>query len=225
MGKSGRLLVGGDRSAERASPPTASRWKRGAGTGEDLFSEAPGTRTMDETPIEIVEYDPEWPERFDAERDRLAPWIGEYTARIEHVGRPSVPGLTAKPIVDVTAVVSDLPGLWGTLDKLTAGFGYDVSHVPGDWLLLQRVDGDGQAYNPPDRRVQRPVEERPALPGVPAGPPRGPPGVRNGKTRGRRRQSRRHRRLQPGKRRRLRVDTRPGERRRLGHGSGTAGGE
>lgn len=102
---------------------------------------------MDETPIEIVEYDPDWPERFEAERERLALVLDEYTARIEHVGSTSVPGLGAKPIVDVTAVVTDVDGLWGDLDKLGAGLGYRISHVPGDWLLLQRTDDAGNAYN------------------------------------------------------------------------------
>lgn len=102
---------------------------------------------MDETPIEIVEYDPAWPVRFDAERERLELVLEPYTARMEHVGSTAVPGLGAKPIVDVTAVVTDVAGLYGDLDKLAAGFGYELSHVPGDWLLLQREADDGQAYN------------------------------------------------------------------------------
>lgn len=102
---------------------------------------------MDETPIEIADYDPEWPDRFEHERDRLEAVVDDYAARIEHVGSTSVPGLAAKPIIDVTAVVSDLRGLYGDLDRLAAGFGYELSHVPGDWLFLQRRDDDGQAYN------------------------------------------------------------------------------
>lgn len=102
---------------------------------------------MDETPIEIVEYDPEWAAAFDAERDRLTGLIGEYTSRIEHVGSTSVRGLGAKPIVDVTAVVTDPGGLLGDLDALNAALGYELSHIPSDWLMLQRADDADQLYN------------------------------------------------------------------------------
>ena len=102
---------------------------------------------MDETPISIVEYNPEWPELFDEERKRLQVWIDDFTARIEHVGSTSVPGLGAKPIIDITAVVTDVDGLWGNLDKLSAAFGYELSHIPGEHLLLQRTDITDQMYN------------------------------------------------------------------------------
>lgn len=102
---------------------------------------------MDETPIEIVDHDPEWSNRFRAERDRIAPIIEEYTTRIDHIGSTAVPGLAAKPIVDCLAVVEDSRGLFGNVDHLSTWFDYEISHVPGDWLLLQREDDDGQAYN------------------------------------------------------------------------------
>lgn len=57
-----------------------------------------------------------------------------------------MPGLAAKPIVDVTAVVTDLEGVWGDLDKL-AVLGYELSHVPARHLFLQRADEAGQPYN------------------------------------------------------------------------------
>lgn len=102
---------------------------------------------MDETPIEIVDYDPEWSNRFQSERDRIAPIIGDYTTRIDHIGSTSVPELAAKPIVDCMAVVTDSTGLLGNIDHLSTWYNYELSHVPGDWLLLQREDDDGQAYN------------------------------------------------------------------------------
>lgn len=102
---------------------------------------------MDETPITIAEYDPEWVTRFEEERERVLKVLSDYTARIEHVGSTSVRGLGAKPIIDITAVVTDIDGLWSDIDKLAAGFGYGLSHVPGDWLLVQRTDDTGQMYN------------------------------------------------------------------------------
>jgi GrpB-like predicted nucleotidyltransferase (UPF0157 family) len=59
--------------------------------------------------VEIVEYDPAWPVRFAAQRGRvsavLAPWLA---GPVEHIGSTSVPGLEAKPVVDMLAPVRSL---------------------------------------------------------------------------------------------------------------------
>ncbi len=55
----------------------------------------------------IAEYDPAWPQRFERERRRLAAALGRAALRIEHVGSTAVPGLAAKPIVDVLVAVAD----------------------------------------------------------------------------------------------------------------------
>jgi GrpB-like predicted nucleotidyltransferase (UPF0157 family) len=54
-------------------------------------------------PVQLVEYDPSWPVAFEEERARLAPLIAG--AEIHHIGSTSVPGLAAKPIIDMVAVV------------------------------------------------------------------------------------------------------------------------
>jgi GrpB-like predicted nucleotidyltransferase (UPF0157 family) len=51
--------------------------------------------------IEVIDYDPTWSIQFEAWRDRLVPVLGANLVRIEHVGSTSVPGLAAKPIVDI----------------------------------------------------------------------------------------------------------------------------
>ena len=58
--------------------------------------------------IVIADYDPQWPRRFDAERERIGSALGGIARRIEHIGSTSVPGLAAKPIVDVLVAVSDV---------------------------------------------------------------------------------------------------------------------
>ena len=58
--------------------------------------------------IVIAEYDPAWPRRFAAERERLAAALGDRALRIEHIGSTSVPGLAAKPIVDILVEVRSL---------------------------------------------------------------------------------------------------------------------
>jgi GrpB-like predicted nucleotidyltransferase (UPF0157 family) len=59
-------------------------------------------------PVRVVPYDPAWPARFQAWRDRLASGLGAAALRIEHVGSTSVPGLAAKPIVDIQVSVADM---------------------------------------------------------------------------------------------------------------------
>ena len=53
--------------------------------------------------VQIVEYDPCWPAAFEAERQRLAPLLAG--VEIHHVGSTAVPGLAAKPIIDMIACV------------------------------------------------------------------------------------------------------------------------
>ena len=62
-----------------------------------------------EAPIEIVSYDPSWPARFAEEagllRGALAAWL---VGPIEHIGSTAVPGLAAKPVIDIMAAVPTL---------------------------------------------------------------------------------------------------------------------
>ena len=51
--------------------------------------------------VVIVGYDPEWPLAFAAERERLRGELGNAVERIDHVGSTSVPGMAAKPIIDI----------------------------------------------------------------------------------------------------------------------------
>jgi GrpB-like predicted nucleotidyltransferase (UPF0157 family) len=56
--------------------------------------------------VELAEYDAAWPAAFEAERERLAPLLG--ALEIHHIGSTAVPGLLAKPIIDMVALVDDL---------------------------------------------------------------------------------------------------------------------
>jgi GrpB-like predicted nucleotidyltransferase (UPF0157 family) len=57
--------------------------------------------------VVIAEYDPAWPARFAVLRDRIRTALGSRALRIEHIGSTSVPGLAAKPIVDICLCVAD----------------------------------------------------------------------------------------------------------------------
>ncbi len=58
-------------------------------------------------PVVIVDYDADWPARFERERQRIGRALGPRALRVEHIGSTAVPGLAAKPIVDVLVAVSD----------------------------------------------------------------------------------------------------------------------
>jgi GrpB-like predicted nucleotidyltransferase (UPF0157 family)/ribosomal protein S18 acetylase RimI-like enzyme len=73
-------------------------------------------------PIQLAPYDPSWPERFDQERTALHEAIGNWaTGGIHHVGSTAVPGLDAKPIIDILVGVDSLEAsraCFGPLAKL-----------------------------------------------------------------------------------------------------------
>jgi GrpB-like predicted nucleotidyltransferase (UPF0157 family) len=58
-------------------------------------------------PIYIAEYDPEWPRLFEREAERIRVALGERVLLLEHAGSTSVPGLAAKPRIDIVLVVPD----------------------------------------------------------------------------------------------------------------------
>jgi GrpB-like predicted nucleotidyltransferase (UPF0157 family) len=58
--------------------------------------------------IVVVSYDPRWPALFDAEAARLRHALGEIAVRIEHIGSTAVPGLAAKPVIDIQISVEGL---------------------------------------------------------------------------------------------------------------------
>jgi len=67
--------------------------------------------TEPEAPIVLSDYDPAWPGEFERERLLLLEHLGEWLAGpIEHIGSTAVPGLRAKPILDIMASVHTLDG-------------------------------------------------------------------------------------------------------------------
>jgi GrpB-like predicted nucleotidyltransferase (UPF0157 family) len=85
-------------------------------------------------PIVVRDYDPTWPQQFDEERKRLEAALGSTAIVIEHVGSTAVPGLAAKPIIDVLVI--------GSLQKL--GYTYMAGYetwLPGEMLFRKAVLG------------------------------------------------------------------------------------
>jgi GrpB-like predicted nucleotidyltransferase (UPF0157 family) len=59
-------------------------------------------------PIEVVDYDSAWPGLYEQWRERLTSALGTVGMRLEHVGSTAVPGLAAKPVIDIQISVADL---------------------------------------------------------------------------------------------------------------------
>ena len=58
--------------------------------------------------IVVVRYDPQWPDMFVEERARLLNVVGDWVIGVEHIGSTSVPGLAAKPVIDILVGVRAL---------------------------------------------------------------------------------------------------------------------
>jgi GrpB-like predicted nucleotidyltransferase (UPF0157 family) len=78
-------------------------------------------------PLQIAPYDPGWVAAFEAERDRIAGALGGAARRIDHNGSTAVPGLAAKPIIDIQVSVDALQPLDAYARPLI-GLGY--AHLP-----------------------------------------------------------------------------------------------
>ena len=59
-------------------------------------------------PIFVVAYDPNWPALYEAEKAHILDALGEAVVQIEHIGSTSVPGLAAKPVIDIAVGIVDL---------------------------------------------------------------------------------------------------------------------
>jgi GrpB-like predicted nucleotidyltransferase (UPF0157 family) len=95
--------------------------------------------------VVVEPYDPDWPRRFEDERARLAdvlsPWLA---GGIHHIGSTAVPGLAAKPIVDMMAGVRDLEEARGAYEPLAA-LGYvHEPHRPGIAHHFAKHAADGR---------------------------------------------------------------------------------
>lgn len=83
--------------------------------------------------IVIVEYDPAWPQEFVRLRDRAQDALGDLALSIEHVGSTAVPGLAAKPVIDMVVVIASDDDLEEAIRRLEA-MGYQARGelgVPG----------------------------------------------------------------------------------------------
>jgi len=91
-----------------------------------------GPRRVD-GPITIAEYDPAWPALYAREEARIRSILGDRVVEIHHTGSTSVPGLAAKPIIDITLVVPDSSDEPAYVPDMEAA-GYRLNIREPDWF-------------------------------------------------------------------------------------------
>lgn len=101
-------------------------------TEQQILAATVGERRVHDGPVHLAEYDPSWPKRFDREAERIAAALGERELMIEHVGSTSVPGLAAKPTIDILLVVTDSADEESYLPHMEAA-GYVLRVREPDW--------------------------------------------------------------------------------------------
>ncbi|MCY3506365.1 MAG: GrpB family protein [Chloroflexi bacterium] len=95
--------------------------------------------------IEIVDYDPAWPDAFTGISQAVAAALGPLALRIEHVGSTAVPGLGAKPIIDIDVVIESPRVLPLVVEALsTLGYTHEGDGgISGREAFRREVPADG----------------------------------------------------------------------------------
>jgi GrpB-like predicted nucleotidyltransferase (UPF0157 family) len=97
-------------------------------------------------PIHLAEYDPDWPELFRREEARIRAALGERALLLEHAGSTSVPGLAAKPIIDIVLAVPDSADEDAYVPAMEAA-GYVLRIREPDWFEHRLLKGPDTEVN------------------------------------------------------------------------------
>jgi GrpB-like predicted nucleotidyltransferase (UPF0157 family) len=96
--------------------------------------------------ITLVDYDSAWPERYSGLEREIRELLGPAALQIEHVGSTSVPGLIAKPIVDIVLVVADSAREEAYVPALEAA-GYTLKVREPEWFEHRMLLGREEDVN------------------------------------------------------------------------------
>lgn len=94
----------------------------------------------------VSEYDPAWPDMYQQEKEQIVRILGENCLAVYHIGSTSVPGLAAKPVIDIMAAVRSLEKVEESADRFS-GIGYESCGefgIPGRRYL--RKGGDERTH-------------------------------------------------------------------------------
>jgi GrpB-like predicted nucleotidyltransferase (UPF0157 family) len=105
-----------------------------------------GPVPLHNAPIDLSDYDPDWPRLYEVEAAKIRAAIGEAAAVLEHVGSTSIPGLCAKPLIDIVLGVADPADEDAYVPALTAQ-GYRLVVREPEWHEHRLLKGDRPPVN------------------------------------------------------------------------------
>jgi GrpB-like predicted nucleotidyltransferase (UPF0157 family) len=97
-------------------------------------------------PILLADYDPSWPAAYEREAGRIRSLLGDRVRQLEHAGSTSVPGLAAKPIIDIILAVADSADEAAYVPSMEAG-SYVLRVREPDWFEHRLFRGPDTAVN------------------------------------------------------------------------------
>lgn len=126
----------GKSSADKTAAPSA----------EYLRTHTLGELKPLSAPLLLADYDPAWPRFFETEAYKIQTALGKIASQIEHVGSTAVPGLPAKPIVDILLTVPDSANENEYVSTLEA-IGYNLRIREPEWHEHRMLEGSGKKIN------------------------------------------------------------------------------
>jgi GrpB-like predicted nucleotidyltransferase (UPF0157 family) len=129
------------------TPPGVPSGERGALREEEIRAAwAEGYTPPSGQAIIISDYDPEWPRMYQREERRIRAALGRRVVMLEHVGSTSVPGLAAKPRIDMLLIVPDSSDEPAYVPALEAA-GYALAIREPDWYQHRCFKGPDTDIN------------------------------------------------------------------------------
>ena len=98
------------------------------------------------TQIEVADYDPEWPLAYEAEAAKIRAALGGRVLELHHAGSTSVPGLPARPVIDIVLVVED-SAAESAYGHAIESAGYALRIREPEWFEHRLFRGENPAVN------------------------------------------------------------------------------
>jgi GrpB-like predicted nucleotidyltransferase (UPF0157 family) len=113
---------------------------------DELEAMVIGGPTIHDDVIHLADYDPAWVRLFEREAERIRAALGSAALGVEHAGSTSVPGLAAKPIIDIVLVVADTTDEPAYVPAMEAA-GYVLRVREPDWFEHRLFKGPDTTVN------------------------------------------------------------------------------
>jgi GrpB-like predicted nucleotidyltransferase (UPF0157 family) len=143
-GHARRWLVNEKGAITAAAPPPDAATALVQDTTDACQNRAGGAAR--DAPVQLVDYDPGWPQDFIEEAARVRAVLGDRALSVEHVGSTSVPAMPAKPIIDMLLVVADSTNEESYVPPLHAA-GYVLRIREPDWHQHRLFKGPDRDLN------------------------------------------------------------------------------